>query len=134
MLATVFILSIITASMAMPTNSVRQTHKEHRYGDITVAQAQESCGDHQTISCCNKSSGDGNSGGALSGLLDNGLLGECAKLDIALLIGVQDLLDDNCNGQVACCKDNNAGVIIFAVLFEVLLTDYIVVGPHSPEL
>lgn len=52
-------------------------------GDITVAQAQESCGDHQTVSCCNKSSGDGNNGGALSGLLDNGLLGECAKLDIA---------------------------------------------------
>lgn len=100
--------------MAVPTISVRQFSKEHRYGDITVAQAQESCGDHQTISCCNKSSGDGNNGGALSGILDNGLLGECAKLDTALLIGVQDLLDDNCNAQVACCKDNPEGVFIIA--------------------
>lgn len=77
-----FIISV--AALVVSAMALTHWHKEDRYGDITVAQAQESCGDHQTVSCCNKKSGDGNNGGALSGLLDNGLLGECAKLGVAI--------------------------------------------------
>ena len=77
-----FVISV--AVLVMSAMASPHMPKERRYGDITVAQAQESCGDQQTVSCCNKRSGDGNNGGALSGLLDNGLLGECAKLDVAL--------------------------------------------------
>ena len=47
----------------------------------SIAQAQEACGDQQTVSCCQTSSGGGNNGGALSGSLGGGSLGECAKLD-----------------------------------------------------
>ena len=78
-----FIISIVAPIIvsAMPSP---HSHHGRPHGDITVAQAQESCGEQQAVSCCNKTSGDGNNGGALSGLLDNGLLGECSKLDIAL--------------------------------------------------
>lgn len=68
-----FVISV--AVLVMSAMASPQMPEEHPYGDVTVAQAQESCGDHQTLACCNTNSGDGNNGGALS---------ECAKLDIAL--------------------------------------------------
>jgi len=60
-----------------------QIHRDHPYGDITVSQAQESCGDVQTLVYCNKKNGNGNNGSALSSLLDNGLLVECEKPEVA---------------------------------------------------
>ena len=116
MFATIFILTIVTASMAVPTNRVRQ-------------EMDNPCGPNESVSCCLAESGNGNNGGALSGLLGGGLLGECTKLDVALPIGVRDLLDDdNCNGQLACCTDDNNGVIRFALFFNIRLTDCTVLG------
>lgn len=56
---------------------------------MTVEQAQGACGAGQSISCCNKSEGTANSAssgllsGLLNGVLKDGVLGQCSKLDVA---------------------------------------------------
>ncbi|KAK1144287.1 hypothetical protein N8T08_005700 [Aspergillus melleus] len=90
---------------------------------MTVKEGQEKCGDQAQLSCCNKASVGGDTtnvhkgGGQLSGVLGSGsasegasLFSECSKLDaqvtVLLLLGVQDVLDQQCNQNVACCQSN----------------------------
>ena len=77
-------LRTLAALFALVVASVSEPLPRRRYGDITVAIAQEACEDGLTVACCNAKGAGQDEGGALSGLLDNGLFGECAKLDIAL--------------------------------------------------
>ncbi|KAH8173697.1 fungal hydrophobin domain-containing protein [Sarocladium implicatum] len=84
---------------------------------MSVKDAQALCGNDQTISCCNSvKQGDNvsQSSGVLSGVL-NGLLADgvdvnaqCSKIDVAVLIGVQDLLNDQCTSNVACCQNSES--------------------------
>ncbi|KAI0456703.1 hypothetical protein F5B21DRAFT_122637 [Xylaria acuta] len=82
---------------------------------VTVGQAGDSCGRDFELSCCNhvEQSGDqsidsdGLLAGALSGVLADGELGlfsGCSKLDVAALIGVDDLLNSQCKQTAACCQ------------------------------
>ncbi|KAI0517571.1 hypothetical protein F5B22DRAFT_645752 [Xylaria bambusicola] len=112
--AAVFTLAI--GAMAAPSS--RLVGKGLAYpggGDVTVAQARDTCGKDLTMSCCNEvhQTSDTNSadGGLLNGLGQGGLLPDfsllkgCSKLDVAALIGVQDLIPQKmCNQQVACCQ------------------------------
>lgn len=65
---------------------------------MTVKEAQGECGAGQTISCCNKNEASGTtaSSGVLSGLLNgvlkDGLLGQCSKLDVTGKIWYQGKL------------------------------------------
>ncbi|KAL4789985.1 rodlet protein [Aspergillus venezuelensis] len=91
--------------------------------DITVKQASDKCGDQAQLSCCNKAKYAGDTteveDGILAGALSNligagsgadglGLFDQCSKLDVAVLIGVQDLLNQQCKQNIACCQDSGS--------------------------
>ncbi|KAI0205302.1 hypothetical protein F4808DRAFT_456296 [Astrocystis sublimbata] len=82
---------------------------------VTVGQAGDSCGRDFELSCCNhvEQSGDsemvaeGLLAGALQGVLADGELGlfsGCSKLDVAAIIGIDDLLNSQCKQTAACCQ------------------------------
>ncbi|KAL4936153.1 hypothetical protein BDV06DRAFT_228149 [Aspergillus oleicola] len=88
---------------------------------VTVKEASTKCGDQAQLSCCNdvKYGGDttevadGLAAGLLSDLLGAGSaadgLGaftECSKLDISALIGVEDLINQQCKQNIACCAQS----------------------------
>ncbi|OJJ55254.1 hypothetical protein ASPSYDRAFT_159609 [Aspergillus sydowii CBS 593.65] len=89
--------------------------------DTTVEQASTKCGDQAQLSCCNEVTYAGDTtteqqgvlAGALSGLLGQGsgseglgLFKGCSKLNVAALIGVQDLINKNCQQNIACCQNS----------------------------
>ncbi|OJJ48441.1 hypothetical protein ASPZODRAFT_1598261 [Penicilliopsis zonata CBS 506.65] len=89
--------------------------------DMTVQQAQAKCGDQAQLSCCNKATYAGDTttvdSGILSGALSNligagsgaeglGLFDQCSKLPIAAVIGVQDILNQQCKQNIACCQNS----------------------------
>ncbi|GFF31380.1 rodlet protein [Aspergillus udagawae] len=88
--------------------------------EYTLQQAQNKCGDHTTLSCCNHVSkvGDTNAFnfGILNGLLGNaisgpegvGILSGCQKISVTGLLGLSDLLNKGCQQNVACCQDNKS--------------------------
>ncbi|KAL3487723.1 fungal hydrophobin-domain-containing protein [Aspergillus germanicus] len=91
--------------------------------NVTVKQASDKCGDQAQLSCCNKATYAGDTtevnDGLLAGTLSNligagsgaeglGLFDQCSKLDIALLIGVQDLINQQCKQNIACCQDSGS--------------------------
>ncbi|KAH8168683.1 fungal hydrophobin domain-containing protein [Sarocladium implicatum] len=110
------VLAIATGAMAAVT-PLSSLVPRQVLSELTVSEAQDLCADGQTISCCNSvKQGDtvSESSGVLSGLLNGALSGglsvnsECSKIDVAVLIGVQDLLNDQCTSNVACCQGNDA--------------------------
>ncbi|KAH9901801.1 hypothetical protein F4778DRAFT_791413 [Xylariomycetidae sp. FL2044] len=107
----VSILALAASAAAMP----KPQADGGPYGDVTVAQAGDTCGQDLELSCCNSVDQSGDStnvaDGILSGLLsgaleggDLGLFSGCSKLNVAALIGVSDLLNDQCTQNVACCQ------------------------------
>ncbi|KAL2809750.1 rodlet protein [Aspergillus granulosus] len=89
--------------------------------DVTVQQASNKCGDQAQLSCCNEATFAGDStfvaDGLLAGALGNlvgagsgaeglGLFKGCSKLDVAAAIGVQDLVNQQCKQNIACCEDS----------------------------
>ncbi|KAF7587110.1 hypothetical protein BBP40_007701 [Aspergillus hancockii] len=92
-------------------------------GDVTVKQASEKCGDNAQLSCCNKVTYAGDTtdidSGLLAGLLSNligsgsgsqgiGLFDECSKIDIPIIINIQDLINKKCQQNIACCQNTKA--------------------------
>ncbi|KAI0095857.1 hypothetical protein F4814DRAFT_435185 [Daldinia grandis] len=84
-------------------------------GDLTVGQAGDTCGSDLDLSCCDKvdQSGDAinTAEGILAGLLEGGLADQavglfqgCSKLNVAALIGIDDLLNNQCKQNPACCQ------------------------------
>ncbi|KAI0844802.1 hypothetical protein F5Y00DRAFT_187447 [Daldinia vernicosa] len=85
-------------------------------GDVTVGQAGDTCGSDLDLSCCDKvdQSGDAinTAEGILAGLLEGGLLegGDlglfdgCSKLNVAAVVGLDDLLNSQCKQTPACCQ------------------------------
>ncbi|KAL4795183.1 hypothetical protein BDV19DRAFT_379072 [Aspergillus venezuelensis] len=85
---------------------------------VTVKEASAKCGDKAQLSCCNnaKYGGDttevfdGLGAGLLSDILGAGsasdglgVFDECSKVDISVLIGVEDLINQQCKQNIACC-------------------------------
>lgn len=87
---TVVALAFATFATAAPTtDSVPSVP-----GDLTIAQAGDTCGKDMQLSCCNKADYSGDSVNAASGILSGvlggafsknglGLFDGCSKLDIA---------------------------------------------------
>ncbi|KAI0471049.1 hypothetical protein GGR56DRAFT_127108 [Xylariaceae sp. FL0804] len=85
--------------------------------DTTIGQAGSTCGRDMQLSCCNNVRQDGDSvdeaqgilAGALQGVLQDGTVGlfdGCSKLSVTALIGVNDLLNQQCKQTAACCQDS----------------------------
>ncbi|EAW07125.1 hydrophobin family protein [Aspergillus clavatus NRRL 1] len=115
------VVSLLAATaLALPPATGSQAPNVHPVFDnanqYTLSQAQNKCGEKTTLSCCNHVSSVGDTTsvnyGLLNGLLGNtlsgpegvGLLSGCTKLDVTALIGVNDLLNKQCQQNVACCQ------------------------------
>ncbi|CAI7612102.1 hypothetical protein N7533_010144 [Penicillium manginii] len=123
-------VAFASLATAMPTESGIQ-HQEGGHvrfpvpSGMTVKQAQSKCGDQAQLSCCNKATyaGDttdvnsGLGGGLLSNLIGTGsgadgvgIFDQCSKLDaqipILIAISAQDILDQRCKQNIACCANS----------------------------
>lgn len=83
--------------------------------DMTVKQAQAKCGNQAQLSCCNKAVyAGGGSGGSGIELFD-----QCSKLDIQIpiliAIPIQDLVNQNCKQNVACCQTSPSTAVSSAI-------------------
>ncbi|OOF98329.1 hypothetical protein ASPCADRAFT_205575 [Aspergillus carbonarius ITEM 5010] len=116
------------ASVAMAQPSARTARGGPLFpapAGMTVSQGQDTCGDQATLSCCNKATYAGDTttynDGIASGLLGNllgagsgsegiGLADQCSKVDIEALtlVGLNDLLNTQCEQNVACCQDSDS--------------------------
>ncbi|KAF7586873.1 hypothetical protein BBP40_008220 [Aspergillus hancockii] len=115
--------SFVAAVFAAPSNQ-DQGHLQHSTKGklvnfptpetMTVQEAAEKCGEHAQLSCCNKVTYVGDTttlGGGLSNLLGSGsgsngadVATECSKINIPVIINIQDLLNKKCQQNVACCQ------------------------------
>ncbi|PWY87100.1 fungal hydrophobin [Aspergillus sclerotioniger CBS 115572] len=116
------------ASVAMAQPSARTARGGPLFpapAGMTVSQGQDTCGDQASLSCCNQANYAGDTttynDGILSGLLGNllgagsgseglGLADQCSKVDLEALdlLGLNDLLNTQCEQNVACCQDSGA--------------------------
>ena len=84
--------------------------------DMTVKQAQAKCGNQAQLSCCNKAVYAGGGSGC-SGIE---LFDQCSKLDIQIpiliAIPIQDLVDQNCKQNVACCQTSPSTAVSSLIL------------------
>ena len=81
-------LALFLAAAAAAPSPGSNLIPRDRLATMTAQQAQGECGAGQTISCCTKNEqGDEDSNGLLSGIANNilqdGLLGQCSKLNVA---------------------------------------------------
>ncbi|OAA59929.1 Hydrophobin [Cordyceps fumosorosea ARSEF 2679] len=112
-----FTLALTTLIAAVSAAPVNDAALGNSLAGMTWREAQQQkCGGNQEIACCNQKN-SGNDNGLLNGILGEGLLGQCSKLDLAI-IGIQDILNSGqCKGgSVACCQssgnsDQNIGLI-----------------------
>lgn len=125
---TAIALAFTTLAAAMPHESGLESHGDVRWKvpkGMTVKEAQSKCGDQAQLSCCNKAvyAGDttdvnsGIGGGLLSNLIGTGsgasgagIFDQCSKLDvqipILIAVPIQDLLDQRCKQNIACCASS----------------------------
>ena len=126
---TAIALAFATMAAAMPTESLQaQEHGGVRFPvpkGMTVKEAQSKCGDQAQLSCCNKAvyAGDttdinsGIGGGLLGNLIAGGsgsdglgIFDQCSKLDaqipIAIAVSIQDLINQRCKQNIACCANS----------------------------
>ncbi|KAF5967189.1 fungal hydrophobin domain-containing protein [Fusarium coicis] len=76
---------------------------------ITVAQANNACGNNMQVTCCNKVTNTpaGNAVGNGAGILNNlSLFDQCSKLDVNVLAIANNLLNKECQANAACCQNS----------------------------
>ncbi|EAW25159.1 hydrophobin family protein [Aspergillus fischeri NRRL 181] len=87
--------------------------------DMTVKEAAKKCGDQAQLSCCNKAIRAGDKtdiGGALKNIIGGGsgnqgveIFDQCSHLGVQIpiiAIAVQNILNEECHQNVACCQTN----------------------------
>ncbi|KAL3465026.1 hypothetical protein BJX64DRAFT_297792 [Aspergillus heterothallicus] len=120
--AAIAALSLFAAASAFPNRTGSQGEPKFPVPDsLTVNEASSKCGDQAQLSCCNKVKygadttevADGLAAGLLSNLLGAGSAAEglgafteCSKLDVSVIIGVQDILNQQCKQNIACCAQS----------------------------
>ncbi|KAK2603742.1 hypothetical protein QQS21_004118 [Conoideocrella luteorostrata] len=98
----------VATAFAAPYNN-HNSHDVHTGKITTLGEAAAQCGNHQTISCCNKGDTESN-GGLLGSALDGLLGGNCAAISIPI-IAVDVPITSACTGQVACCTGDTNGLV-----------------------
>ncbi|GFF47077.1 hydrophobin [Aspergillus udagawae] len=120
--------TLITSVTALPSEVIPRGEPQFPLLDsgMTIKEAARKCGDKAQLSCCGKavkagdrtSADEGIGAGLLSNLAgggsgDSGILAfdQCSKLDVQitiLILPIQDLLNQHCKQNVACCQTNGA--------------------------
>ncbi|RYP79367.1 hypothetical protein DL769_002991 [Monosporascus sp. CRB-8-3] len=106
------LLSLVAGALAVPHQPAAIPR------GITVREAGDVCGQNMVLNCCNEIDTSGDSTNVASGLLagllqgvlqdgELGLFNGCSDLSVTGLIGVSDLLNEQCTQNVACCQDND---------------------------
>ncbi|OJZ87751.1 hypothetical protein ASPFODRAFT_206566 [Aspergillus luchuensis CBS 106.47] len=118
-------LALATVVVAQPSVRGRAVNHIPAPAGMTVSQGADSCGSGNQLSCCNKATYAGDStdidSGLLSGLLSGligsgsgsqgiGLADDCSPLDLQALdlVGLQNLLNDQCEQTAACCQGSGS--------------------------
>ncbi|KAL3451513.1 hypothetical protein BJX65DRAFT_293482 [Aspergillus insuetus] len=124
-----FCILLFSTALALPSDK-RDTPQFTIPSSMTVEQGSSKCGTQAQLSCCNKAKYGGDTttvGGGLSNLLGAGsaaeglgIFTECSKLDVSLLIGVQDILNQQCKQNIACCDKSGGGTLPCIALGSIL--------------
>ncbi|KKK16904.1 hypothetical protein P175DRAFT_0505874 [Aspergillus ochraceoroseus IBT 24754] len=125
-----FSISVAVISfIAAATTAAAAPYEQIRFpvpSTMTVEEGSTKCGDQAQLSCCNKAKYGGDTTevakGIGAGLLSNligsgsaaeglGLFDQCSKVDaqVAVLVGVQDILNQKCKQNIACCAKSPSG-------------------------
>ncbi|RGP63519.1 hypothetical protein FSPOR_8572 [Fusarium sporotrichioides] len=97
-----------TVAAAPPSHNVRNNPSIEQ---ITVAQANNACGNNMSVTCCNKvtNAPAGNAVGNGAGILNNlSLFDQCSKLDVNVLAIANGLLNKECQANAACCQNSGS--------------------------
>ncbi|KAJ0414923.1 hypothetical protein BJY00DRAFT_327355 [Aspergillus carlsbadensis] len=123
-----FYILLFSAVQALPCNEA-DAPKFTVPSSMTVQQGSSKCGTQAQLSCCNKVKYGGDTtaiGGALTNLLGAGsaaeglgIFTECSKLDIPV-IGVEDILNQQCKQNIACCDKSGGGSLPCIALGSIL--------------
>ncbi|MGJ2371675.1 hydrophobin family protein, partial [Salmonella enterica subsp. enterica serovar Paratyphi A] len=118
---TLALATLIAAVSAAPGNDRAVTRN---LSGMTYGEVKQYCGANQEISCCNQKK-TASDNGLLNGVLSQGLVGQCSKLNVAAAAGLTDNLNldqNHCKGgSVACCQsadksaDQTVGLINLAL-------------------
>ncbi|KAF4452182.1 hypothetical protein F53441_4921 [Fusarium austroafricanum] len=103
------IVAFLAATVAAAPPSIRNAPSS--IDQVTVAQAQNACGNNMSVTCCNKVTNKpaGNSVGDGAGILNNlSLFDQCSKLDVNVLAIANGLLNKECQANAACCQDSGS--------------------------
>ena len=99
-----------TVAAAPPSHNVRNNPSIEQ---ITVAQANNACGNNMSVTCCNKVTNTpagnavGNGAGLLNGL---SLFDQCSKLQVDVIAIANGLLNKECSANAACCQNSGSNV------------------------
>jgi hypothetical protein len=114
MYATAIFMTIIAAVSAAPSGK----HHDHDHDvdvDVnshksvkSIQEVGDTCGNNNTIHCCNSESANQAVGGLLGLNLDN-ILSGCQKIDIPIL-AVNVPFTDYCNLHAICCGETKQNV------------------------
>ncbi|KAK5988586.1 Rodlet protein [Cladobotryum mycophilum] len=110
-------IAITIASVAAAPGARNYPSPSSGIPPITVGQAIDACGNNLQLNCCNDVDNsvdvDSSSGvfggliGSLGGAVNHGHLGlfdQCSTLSVSALIGIDNLLNNHCKQNVACCQ------------------------------
>ncbi|KAM0542626.1 hypothetical protein ACHAPJ_012705 [Fusarium lateritium] len=99
----------IIAFLAAAVTAGPQVRAFPAINDITVAQANNACGNNMSVQCCNKVTNKqtgnaiGNGPEILNGL---GIGDQCSKLNIDVIGVANNLLNKECQANAACCQNS----------------------------
>ncbi|KAK2748993.1 hypothetical protein FQN57_007276 [Myotisia sp. PD_48] len=110
------VLALATAVVAAPGYKppTPQTPQDKIFVQ-NLQKFEKNCGNNNQVSCCNEEnkSATSQASGGLLGILDNinvenfRLLSGCSKIDVAAVIGIQDLLNSKCGTKISCCESGD---------------------------
>ncbi|KAF3479759.1 uncharacterized protein GIQ15_06735 [Arthroderma uncinatum] len=111
------VLALATAVVAVPGS--RYSPQQERDFKFNMQKFEKNCGSNNQVSCCNehvKKISPQTAAGLLP-ILNNldiselSLMKGCSKLDVAALVGIQDLLNSKCKTQVSCCETGDTNQV-----------------------
>ncbi|KAL3481513.1 hypothetical protein BJX99DRAFT_253437 [Aspergillus californicus] len=124
-----FLILLLATAHALPYNE-GDTPLFPVPDSLTVEEASSKCGTQAQLSCCNEGKYVGNTtsiGGTLSNLLGAGsgaeglgLFSQCSKLDIPIIIDLQDLVNQQCKQNIVCCDHSGGGALPCLALGSIL--------------
>ncbi|KAF4451671.1 hypothetical protein F53441_5350 [Fusarium austroafricanum] len=101
--------TVITLFISASAASKCKGNRHPSVKELTVSQAQNTCGNDMTVHCCNKVSNKpagSAAGGGLGLLNDLSLFDGCSDLSLNVVGILDGVLGKKCGANVACCQNS----------------------------